>query len=152
MENVLSLWNNSSNIELLSEYTILSDRSWRWLILLFMVRECSIQINGQLLNWDSINTLNNILHFSRVIYPAIRPNALSFRLLYLIFKEITLSQLLKRFAIKSKVITFKNVESNLECCSTFISWIEIVGQKKHKFPLILLPFVLFNNQTSAKSV
>ena len=35
---------------------------------------------------------------------------------------------------------------------TFISLIEIVEHKKHKFPFILLPFVLFNNQTSAKSV
>ena len=69
---------NSSNAEFLSEYTIISDRSWRRLILLFMVCECSIQINGQSLNWDSINALNNILRFSRVMYPAIRPNALSF--------------------------------------------------------------------------
>ena len=44
MENVLSPSSNSSNVDFWSEYTILSDRSWRQLILLFMVRECSIQI------------------------------------------------------------------------------------------------------------
>ena len=58
----------------------------------------------------------------------------------------------RTFAIKNKVITFKNFKSNWEFCSTFISFIEIVEHKKHKFPFILLSFVLFNNQTSAKSV
>ena len=47
---------------------------------------------------------------------------------------------------------FRNVKSNWEFCSTFISLIEIVEQKKQKFPFILLPFVFFSNQTSAKSV
>ena len=32
------------------------------------------------------------------------------------------------------VVTFKNVKSNGEFCSTFISLIEIVEHKKHKFP------------------
>ena len=50
------------------------------------------------------------------------------------------------------VTIIENVKSNWEFCSTFISLIEIVEHKKQKFPLILLPFALFNNQTSAKSV
>ena len=73
--------------------------------------------------------------------------------LYLIFTwRITLSRLLKTFAIKNNVYTFINVKSNWEFCGTFISLIKIVEHKKHKFPLILLPFVLFNNQTSARLV
>ena len=73
--------------------------------------------------------------------------------LFLIFTwRITLSRLLKTFAIKNNVCTFKNVKSSWELCSTFISLIKIVEHKKHKFPFILLPFVLFNNQTSAKLV
>ena len=57
--------------------------------------------------------------------------------LYLIFTWITLTRLLKTFAIKNKVITFKNVKSNWEFCSTFISLIKIVEHKKHRFPFIL---------------
>ena len=78
MENIWSLCSNTSNVDLWLEYTILSDHSGRGLVLLFIVRECSIQINGQSLNWDSINTWSNILPFSRVMFLAIRTNALSF--------------------------------------------------------------------------
>ena len=52
-----------------------------------------------------------------------------------------LSRLLKTFAIKNKVITFKNVYSN------FISLIEIVEHKKHKIQFILLSFVLFKESS-----
>ena len=47
MENVLSLSSNFSSVDLWSEYIILSDYLWRWLILLFMVCECSVRINVQ---------------------------------------------------------------------------------------------------------
>ena len=36
------------------------------------------------------------------------------------------------------VVTFKNVKSNGEFCSTFISLIEIVEHKKHKFPSYII--------------
>ena len=36
----------------------------------------------------------------------------------------------------------------LRICSTFISLIEIVEHKKRKFLFVLLPFLLFSNQTS----
>ena len=41
------------------------------------------------------------------------------------------------------VTIIENVKSNWEFCSTFISLIEIVEHKKHKFSFILLSFVLF---------
>ena len=92
MENVLALSGNSSKVDLWWEYTILSGRSWRRLILLLMVRECSIQINGQYLNWDLINALNNILLFSKVMNPAMRPNAVNFLLTLLHIFEIWFSK------------------------------------------------------------
>ena len=76
-----SLSINSSNVELKSKYTTLSDRSWRQLIFLFMVREFNFKISGQKINWDSINALRNILRL-RVTFPAIRPNARIFLLTF----------------------------------------------------------------------
>ena len=76
-----SLSINSSNVELKSKYTTLSDRSWRQLIFLFMVREFNFKISGQKIKWDSTNALRNILRL-RVTFPVIRPNARIFLLTF----------------------------------------------------------------------
>ena len=62
-----SFWSNSWNKLMLSSYTILSERSCKWLIFLFNTLPLNIQSSGQWRNWASMKDFISILLCVRVI-------------------------------------------------------------------------------------
>ena len=99
--------------------------------------------------WESWNTQNSsIIAFRRMFrtlsylrWISARRNDRRFR--REITKKLIRHKTIFNFHMNISVTIIENVKSNWEFCSTFISLIEIVEHKKHKFSFILLSFVLF---------